>query len=82
MAAEIIQNKIELYRFKEGGGTYFSSCIIMYRGNSAEIKGLVSPFDLECRREINNHLHAQGLVSMTYNIKGRSVTRRLRKYQG
>ena len=79
MAAEILQDRIELYRFKEGGGNFSASCVLKYTNDTVEIKGLSGPIDLASWRELNLHLVSRGTLTLTYNIKGREVTRDVRK---
>ena len=78
MGAEVLQDKLELYRFKEREGTYFSACILKYIGSTVEIKGLSGSVDLACIREIHKYLKSKGVTRVIYNVKGREVIRDVR----
>jgi hypothetical protein len=75
MTAEVLQDRIEIYRFKERGINFYSACILKYTGDTVEIKGLSGGMDVECLRELRIHLRKHGITEVTYTIKGREVKR-------
>lgn len=75
MGAEILQERIEIYRFKEREGTYFSACILKYKGETVEVKGLSGAVDFSCMSELRRYLRKQRISKMHYTVKNREVIR-------
>ena len=66
MSAEVLQDRIELYRFNEHGASYTAACVLVYSGGVVEIKGLDSPITTKDWKEISQHLKKQGVTSVKY----------------
>ena len=66
MAAERLQDIIELYRFGEGNGTYTSNCILQYTFKTVLIKGLTKGISIADVRELTSHLRALGMTKGTW----------------
>lgn len=63
MAAE---NIVELYRFKEGNGTYTAVTTLIHVDEITFIKGLASAVDVDDYKELCDYLRGLGREQMIY----------------
>ncbi len=63
-----------IWRFGEGSGTYHSSCVLVFDGSVATVKGLSSPITKEDIRELKEFLKSRGVDTARYKRKGRWKT--------
>ena len=66
MSAELLHGKVELYRFNEAGGTYASSCVLVYSDNAVTIKGLAKKITRAEWKELYDYLHVTGVKKAMY----------------
>lgn len=66
MGAERLQDIIEIYRFKEGFGTYSSSCVLVYTGDEVVAKGLSALIKPSDCRELAEYLLAKGVSTFSF----------------
>jgi hypothetical protein len=76
MAAERLQDIIELYRFGEGNNTFTSICTLVYNRDVVHVKGLANPMTLPDWRELKAHLIEQGVKEITWERRGGKEARR------
>ena len=66
MAAQRLQDIIELYRFGETATTFTSSCNLIYSDKTVHIIGLGVGITRADWRELKQHLKTQGITSATW----------------
>ena len=74
MGAERLQDIVELYRFKEGDGTYSSSCVLKFDGDVVTVKGLSLGIDIQDWKELYSYLQSIGVSKAMYErFKGDNI---------
>lgn len=65
------ENILELYRFKEGNGTYSAITTLVHIDDTTFIKGLASAIDTDDWKELVEYLKELGKKQMVYKRKDR-----------
>ena len=74
MGAERIQDRIELYRFKEFCGTYSAICTLIYDDDTVFVKGLHGTIDIADSKELKAYVLSQGVKKMSFIKKNKFKT--------
>jgi hypothetical protein len=77
MGSERIQDRIELYRFKESGGTFSGICTIIYDGDKAFIKGLHGSVGISDLKELRSYLSSVGINDVSFIRHGKLIKKKV-----
>lgn len=77
MGSERIQDRIELYRFNEVGGTFSGICTIIYDGGNAFIKGLHGSVGISDLKELRSYLSSVGVIEVSFIRHGNLIKKRV-----
>lgn len=78
MGSERIQDRIELYRFKEAKNTFTGVCTLIYDDNKVFIKGLYGAIDMSDVKELKRYLFGAGVTEFSFIRHGRLIRKRVR----
>ena len=77
MGSERIQDRIELYRFKETKTTFTGVCTIIYDGDKAFIKGLHGSIDRHDFKELKTYFSDAGVREVSFIRHGELIKKRV-----
>jgi len=78
MGSERIQDRIELYRFKETKTTFTGVCTLIYDNNKVFIKGLYGAISMTDVKELKQYLSGAGVTEVSFIRHGKLIKKRVR----
>ena len=78
MGSERIQDRIELYRFKETKTTFTGVCTLIYDNNKVFIKGLYGAISMSDAKELKRYLSGAGVTDVSFIRHGKLIKKRVR----
>lgn len=77
MGSERIQDRIELYRFKETKATFTGVCTLIYDSDKVFIKGLYGEIDMSDAKELKRYLSGVGVTEVSFIRHGKLIRKRV-----
>ena len=77
MGSERIQDRIELYRFKETKTTFTGVCTLIYDNDKVFVKGLYGAIGMSDAKELKRYLSGVGVTEVSFIRHGKMIRKRI-----